>query len=187
MLKKAKKGFTIIELVIVIAVIAILAAVLIPTFTSVVDNAKESAALSEAKNAYTEYLSDHMTDDGYPTDNLYIESSGYWFEVKDGELNVKPLATAPSASGVALTYDKAKVYVNVTNAATAIVEIFNNASITIDTNCTYYVLNNGTLYEITFDSDNKATSATAQSSNSIAGFTVVDSEKGIYSKSTSTT
>ena len=37
--RKAKKGFTIIELVIVIAVIGILAAVLIPTFSGVIDNA----------------------------------------------------------------------------------------------------------------------------------------------------
>lgn len=44
-----KKGFTIVELVIVIAVIAILAAVLIPTFSNVVDSAKETATLQEAK------------------------------------------------------------------------------------------------------------------------------------------
>ena len=38
-----KKGFTIVELVIVIAVIAILAAVLIPTFASIVKKANQSA------------------------------------------------------------------------------------------------------------------------------------------------
>ena len=47
------KGFTIVELVIVIAVIAILAGVLIPTFAGVTNKAKESKALQEAKNAYT--------------------------------------------------------------------------------------------------------------------------------------
>ena len=51
-----KKGFTIVELVIVIAVIAILAGVLIPTFTSIVDKANESSALQEAKNTYNLYL-----------------------------------------------------------------------------------------------------------------------------------
>lgn len=54
-MKKNKKGFTIVELVIVIAVIAILAAVLIPTFTNVVDQANRSAALEEARNANCEY------------------------------------------------------------------------------------------------------------------------------------
>lgn len=51
-----KRGFTIVELVIVIAVIAILAAVLIPTFTTLVDRAKRTADLQECKSAYTQML-----------------------------------------------------------------------------------------------------------------------------------
>ncbi|MBE7062120.1 MAG: prepilin-type N-terminal cleavage/methylation domain-containing protein, partial [Clostridiales bacterium] len=43
MKRNNKKGFTIVELVIVIAVIAILAAVLIPTFSSVVRKSRLSA------------------------------------------------------------------------------------------------------------------------------------------------
>ena len=47
--KKNKKGFTIVELVIVIAVIAVLASVLIPTFSSVVAKANESADVQAAR------------------------------------------------------------------------------------------------------------------------------------------
>lgn len=43
-MKKNRKGFTLVELVIVIAVIAILAAVLIPTFSSVIGSANKSSA-----------------------------------------------------------------------------------------------------------------------------------------------
>ena len=43
MRKSNKKGFTIVELVIVIAVIAILSAVLIPTFGGITEKAKNSA------------------------------------------------------------------------------------------------------------------------------------------------
>lgn len=53
--KKAKRGFTITELVIVIAVIAILAAVLIPTFSNVIDRANESAAMQEARSEWSNY------------------------------------------------------------------------------------------------------------------------------------
>lgn len=62
MKKLNKKGFTIVELVIVIAVIAILAAVLIPTFSGVVDKANKSAALQEARNAYTTLMADDLVD-----------------------------------------------------------------------------------------------------------------------------
>ena len=59
MKKLNKKGFTIVELVIVIAVIAILAAVMIPTFSGIINRANESAALQDAKSTYTQYLVEH--------------------------------------------------------------------------------------------------------------------------------
>ena len=45
-------------MVIVIAVIAILAAVLIPTFSSVISNANKSDAMQGIKSAYSDYLAD---------------------------------------------------------------------------------------------------------------------------------
>lgn len=61
MKKLNKKGFTIVELVIVIAVIAILAAVLIPTFSNVIENANEVADLQEARNTMQAYNA-HITE-----------------------------------------------------------------------------------------------------------------------------
>ena len=55
MKRNNKKGFTIVELVIVIAVIAILAAVLIPTFSNVIKKAKTSADI-QACRQMNEYL-----------------------------------------------------------------------------------------------------------------------------------
>ena len=49
MAKKLKKAFTITELVIVIAVIAILAAVLIPTFSNIINRANESADIQAVR------------------------------------------------------------------------------------------------------------------------------------------
>ena len=57
-MKMNKKGFTIVELVIVIAVIAILAGVMIPTFGGVIDNAKATTAQQEAANVYKLMSSD---------------------------------------------------------------------------------------------------------------------------------
>lgn len=80
MLKKLKKAFTITELVIVIAVIAILAAVLIPTFSNVVENAHKSSALQTSKNALTDYLAIVGTDDEPDNDNpsgIVFVNEGY--------------------------------------------------------------------------------------------------------------
>lgn len=62
MKKMNKKGFTIVELVIVIAVIAILAAVMIPTFSGIVDKAQMSATLQKARANYTEVYADDLID-----------------------------------------------------------------------------------------------------------------------------
>ena len=64
MKKMNKKGFTIVELVIVIAVIAILAAVLIPTFSGVIESANKSAALQKATASYKDAYAVALSDDG---------------------------------------------------------------------------------------------------------------------------
>ena len=71
--KNSKKGFTIVELVIVIAVIAILAAVLIPTFTGLVEKANKNAALTEAKNNMTNDLINANAD--YTNMQKYIDAT----------------------------------------------------------------------------------------------------------------
>lgn len=66
MIKKffsARKGFTIVELTIVIAVIAILAAVLIPTFVSLVKKANNSADVQMVTNI-NKYLAAMEATDG---------------------------------------------------------------------------------------------------------------------------
>ncbi|MBQ9467979.1 MAG: type II secretion system protein [Clostridia bacterium] len=72
-MKNTKKGFTIVELVIVIAVIAILAAVLIPTFSSVTSSARASAAQQQAKAGLDSILA--LTEGSLPDGTLFVITS----------------------------------------------------------------------------------------------------------------
>ena len=60
MRKSNKKGFTVVELVIVIAIIAILAAVLIPTFAGLIQKANESKDTQLVKNLNTALRADEV-------------------------------------------------------------------------------------------------------------------------------
>ncbi len=112
MLKKMKKAFTITELVIVIAVIAILAAVLIPTFTTVVNNANESAAMQEAKSEYDNFNLEVLTSDSQANNDFILKytkgDKTYYFVVDNGQFQVDPLKDADvELSGDVITYQSA--------------------------------------------------------------------------------
>ena len=65
MINSKKKGFTIVELVIVIAVVAILAAVLIPTFSNLVKKANLSNDQSMVRNMNTTLALESVLEDGF--------------------------------------------------------------------------------------------------------------------------
>ena len=54
-LKKAKRGFTITELVIVVVVIAVLMVILLPTLMDSVNEDKQDTAISQGRNEWTFY------------------------------------------------------------------------------------------------------------------------------------
>ena len=102
--KMNKKGFTIVELVIVIAVIAILAGVMIPTFSGIIKTANESAEMQKVTAAYKEAYAIALSDDGNVTADDFdttpeaanatvvyegITVGAYTFEYTDSTWSVK--------------------------------------------------------------------------------------------------
>jgi prepilin-type N-terminal cleavage/methylation domain-containing protein len=85
--RKQASGFTLIELMIVVAIIGILAAIAIPKFAQVLRASKEGAGkgnLGSIRSALSIYYGDH--EGSYPTDNLASLTA-----------NGKYLATIPPA------------------------------------------------------------------------------------------
>lgn len=148
MLNKKKNAFTITELVIVIAVIAILAAVLIPTFSNVVASAKQSAAMQVCHNAMTDYISQSITDDDPNNDNItgmVFVSDGYAFVYINNQLQT--LGTLSGNANVAVLESAAVNIDGLEGIATVGANLADATELNIkvgsDTKGTDFVLANG--------------------------------------------
>ena len=73
--RKASLGFTIVELLIVIVVIAILAAITVVSYNGISSNAKESALKADLKSGATQLGVSHAETGSYPADTTGIKKS----------------------------------------------------------------------------------------------------------------
>ena len=67
MKKNNKRGFTLAELLIVVAIIAVLVAVAIPVFTSQLEKSRDGVSVSNIRAAYAEATTELLTWDGEAT------------------------------------------------------------------------------------------------------------------------
>lgn len=68
---RKKKGFTLAELLIVVAIIAVLVAISIPIFTSQLEKSRESTDLANVRAAYAEVMAEANSDSGDSSSKTY--------------------------------------------------------------------------------------------------------------------
>ena len=64
MKKNNKRGFTLAELLIVVAIIGVLTAIAIPVFTAQLNNSKYATDLANARSIYAEMTADYLANSG---------------------------------------------------------------------------------------------------------------------------
>ncbi len=79
------KGFTLLELVIVLAVITILMAILIPSLTTLIENATDVKRQTELRDAYTEYLASFADEGSENYAKEPVEKENLVFKYTDGK------------------------------------------------------------------------------------------------------
>ncbi len=63
LMKKDNRGFTLMEMLIVVAIIAILVAIMIPTMTNQLEKARQTADLANIRSAYAEAMVEALQSD----------------------------------------------------------------------------------------------------------------------------
>lgn len=73
--KQSKKGFTLMELLIVVAIIAVLVAIAIPLFTNQLEKVREATDLANIRSAYAVASAEQLTNEDQGTDGVGVATT----------------------------------------------------------------------------------------------------------------
>ena len=78
--KMNNKGFTLAELLIVVAIIAVLVAIAIPVFTTQLEKSREATDIANVRSAYAYLMTEYLTnaDSGYSTTVSARQTQASW-------------------------------------------------------------------------------------------------------------
>lgn len=102
MKKMNNKGFTLMEMLIVVAIIAVLVAIAIPVFTNQLEKAREATDMANIRSAYAEVMACALTgEEGTANGVTRSETDGVytWTKHVDAVQKVKSWITDPEKIG----------------------------------------------------------------------------------------
>ena len=96
-MKKNNKGFTLAELLIVVAIIAVLVAIAIPVFTTQLEKSREATDMSNLRAAYAEVMAEYLSngavvDADHPAPTATVtarQTQAGWQNTANGKLYVR--------------------------------------------------------------------------------------------------
>ncbi len=94
-MKKNNKGFTLAELLIVVAIIAVLTAIAIPVFTTQLEKSREATDMSNLRAAYAEVMADYLANGAPSTGTMPTatvtarQTQDGWQNSENGKLYVR--------------------------------------------------------------------------------------------------
>lgn len=95
-LKKDQKGFTLVELIVVLVILAILAALLVPALLGYIDRARNAKYLEEARSIYTAIQA--------VNDELYAKNSDHLASVAAGKADIDKLVSPTAVTSGTIIY-----------------------------------------------------------------------------------
>ena len=129
MKKLNKKGFTLAELLIVVAIIAVLVAISIPVFSAQLEKSREATDAANIRAAYAEVLTASLTDDKTSTNVTYSDTDGWSKDVTATQKQADWQATNYNSDDAANTIGGVKVAAS-TTGWTVKVDLNGNVTIT---------------------------------------------------------
>ena len=88
-MRKRNKGFTLAELLIVVAIIGVLVAISIPIFSKLVEKARFATNVANARAAYAAVEAEHITTEFTPDELNPIRDTYYSYDTETGKVKAK--------------------------------------------------------------------------------------------------
>ena len=110
--KRNQKGFTLAELLIVVAIIAVLVAIAIPIFTTQLEKSREATDLANVRSAYGQLVSQYLTDNNAATATVEAkQKKAKWQSQNNADTAYIGTDITSSGSGGANSASAAKIAV----------------------------------------------------------------------------
>ena len=112
MKKNNKKGFTMAELLIVVAIIAVLVAIAIPIFNSQLEKSKQAVDEANCRSAYGQAMATYLSDPDTTVKTVTLGGSTYtWdYDSANGVMHISTGSGKSSLYANSISYDGTSFY-----------------------------------------------------------------------------